>query len=72
MSDNQELKAALKQFIQEHMPWPFYDVSRHDYEGSDTASNIADAVLPHLEREFSGIVRTATNTRRRNYPKASR
>lgn len=68
MSDH--LKAALAQFVQEHMPWPFEDVSRFDNEGNDAAWAIAETLLPQFAREFAGIVETAKDVKRRTYPKA--
>lgn len=63
------LKSALAQFVQEHMPWPFSDVSRHDSEGNDAAWAITETLLPYVEREFAGIVETAKDAKRRTYPK---
>lgn len=67
---NEDFKAALAQFIQEHMPWPFIDVSRHDSEGTDAAWEIATTLEPAFQREFASIAETAKEVKRRTYPKA--
>lgn len=70
MNDAQvrNLKAALAEFVQEHMPWPFSDVSRHDAEGTDTAWVIAESLMSPLLSEFSSIADTAKETKRKTYP----
>jgi hypothetical protein len=62
--DTPNLKGALAQFIQEHMPWPFSDVSRYDDEGNDAAWDIAERLLPRVEAEFADITRSAKQSRR--------
>jgi hypothetical protein len=54
-----ELKQALAEFVREHMPWPFYDMSRYDSEGTDAAHDIAERLLPKLQAEFDDIARSA-------------
>lgn len=65
---DKNLKAALAEFIQENMPWPFSDVSRHDDEGIDTAWAIAEEIYPRLEREFADLTGTAKRTFKRKHP----
>lgn len=59
------LRAALADFVQEHMPWPFSDVSRDDDEGNDAAWDVADRLLPRVLSEFQDIATSAKTSRRK-------
>lgn len=62
------VKAALAAFVQEHMPWPFSDVSRYDDEATDAAHEITTVLLPRVLSEFDGVAETAKAVKRRSYP----
>lgn len=68
-ADEQYFRRCLIDLIQEHMPWPFCDVSRHDDEGYQTAVVIVDSLLTRILGEFADIARTAKTAKRRTYPK---
>jgi hypothetical protein len=44
----QTFEAALAQFIQQEMPWPYRDVSRDSGEASDAAWAVAKVEGPRL------------------------
>ena len=69
MTDDRVLRAALASFVQEHMPWPFADISRHGDEATDTAWAIADRLAPRVAAEFASVAQTARDLKRRTYPK---
>lgn len=58
------LENMLAEFVQEHMPWPFGDVSRYDSEGADAARDIAKRLIGPLEREFADITQSARESSR--------